>query len=151
MADGKLRIQFDLYEIEVNDKGETITLDKNDLDLPFRINDAFMEIEKLAQNIQRQAKVIDKKEGKPHGFLTTKDEEYRKLLKKSYAEQRQIMDKALGEGACQKIFGNHNSPTMFVELMEMLEPHLKAMDFTQSNIEKKIAEKYSDKDDDVMD
>ncbi len=147
----KLRIESKgLYEIEVNDKGETIVFDTEDIELPFKLNETILSIEKIEKQIKLQEKVIEKKEIRKKGILTNVDEEYRKLYKKAFSDMRKAMDCFLGEGACQKIFGNRNYVSMWDELLEQLKPHLEKIGILKADTNKLIAEKYGDKDEDVI-
>ncbi len=138
------------YEIEVGDKGETIVFHTDDLELPFKWNDAFLECQKMTDNLKRQIKVIEKKESKPHGLLTTQDEEVRKLYKKTFAQMRTIMDGILGKGGCQKIFGDNNYLSMFNDLFDALEPHFEKMGLSMGASVKSIEEKYGNADGSVL-
>lgn len=139
-----------LYEIEVNDNGDTIVFDTNDLELPFKFNDAIIEIEKIQQYIKGQEVIISKKPNEAHGVLTTHDEELRKLYKNSFAKMRKAMDMFLGEGGCQKIFGDRNYLSMFDDLAEALQPHLEKMGMSINKSIESIEKKYGDNDGDVL-
>lgn len=139
-----------IYEIEVNDKGETIVFHIDDIELPFKWNDAFLECQNMLKNLKRQIKVIEKKENKPHGLLTTQDEEGRKLYKKTFAQMRQIMDSVIGEGGCQKIFGDNNYLSMFNDLFDALQPHFEKMGLSMGASVEAIEKKYGNSDSDVL-
>lgn len=147
----KLRVEpKGLYEIEVNDSGDTIVFDTLDFELPFKFNEAFKMVNSIVQNVKGQIVVIDKKATKQDGFLTNKDNEYKKATKKAFADMRKAMDEFLGEGGCQKIFGDRNYFEMFDDLFNALEPHFEAMGLSSENMDKKIMDKYSDEDDGVL-
>lgn len=139
-----------LYEIEVNDKGDTIVFDLDNFELPFKFNDAIIEIENIQKYIKGQEIIISKKQNSAHGVLTTQDEELRKLYKTSFARMRKAMDLFLGEGGCQKIFGDRNYLSMFDDLAEALQPHLEKMGVSLSSSVKAIEEKYGKRDTDVL-
>ena len=140
-----------LYTIEVNDQGDTIVFDTEDIELPFKLNDAYIQVDKALKNLKRQEAVIAKKDdSKKHGLLSAKNEETRKLYKKAYAEMRAAMDAFLGEGGMQKIFGNRNYPDMFDDLFTALKPHFEAMGISAKAAADRVAEKYADGDEDVM-
>lgn len=138
------------YEIEVGDKGETIVFHMDDLELPFKWNDAFLECQKMTENLKRQIKVIEKKENKPHGLLTTQDEEVRKLYKKTFSQMRTIMDGILGKGGCQKIFGDNNYLSMFNDLFDALQPHFEKMGLSMGESVEAIEKKYGNADGSVL-
>lgn len=148
---GKLQLaNSGLYEIEVNDKGETIIIDAEDIELPLKLNKMIEECERAEKNAKLQGKVIEKKEAKKIGLLTTQDIEYVKLYKKAFVEIRKAIDGFLGDGACQKIFGDRNYLSMWKDLITALEPHLNKMSVFQKDTKDIIAEKYGDSDEDVL-
>lgn len=142
-----------LYEIEVNDNGDTIVFDTLDIDLPFKFNDAYIEANKIIDNFKRQSVVIGNKKnkGKEYGFLTIEDEEIRKLTNKTLAQIRTVLDSILGEGGCQKIFGNRLYIGMVNDLFDALAPHFEKMGISTKTSIDAVIEKYSAKDEDVLD
>lgn len=147
----KLRIeQKGLYEIEVNDKGETIVFDTLDLDLPFKFNDAFIQANQALEEFKTKYNKIRHKKSKEYGVITTNDEEVRKLKDETFKKLRSALDCFLGEGGCQKIFGDRNYPSMINDLLEALQPHLEKLDLSYESAGKRIAEKYGNDDSDVM-
>lgn len=139
-----LRIQKkDIYKIEVNDKGECIEFDLLDLNLKFRCLEALDKIEKIKKNTILQEKIIKKREDVKGKYLTKNQEDILELYRKTFKEMREAMDLFLGDGACQKIFGDRNYIEMFDDLFEQLQPHLKKIDISMEDINKRIAEKYS--------
>ena len=140
----------EIYEIEVNDKGETIVFHTDDIELPFKWNDAFLECQNILKNLKRQIKVIEKKENNPHGLLTTQDEEVRKLCKKTFSQMRTIMDSILGAGGCQKIFGDNNYLSMFNDLFDALQPHFEKMGLSMGASVEAIEKKYGNSGSDVL-
>ena len=148
---GKLQLAHSgLYEIEVNDEGETIILDAEDIELPLKLNKMLEDCEKAEKQANLQSKVIDKKEVKQKGIITNIDEEYVKLYKKAYADIRKAIDGFLGAGACQKIFGDRNYLSMWKDLMEALNPHLQKISVFQNDTKQIIAKKYGENDEDVL-
>lgn len=148
---GKLQIAHSgLYEIEVNDNGETIIIDAEDIELPLKLNKMIEDCEKIDKQTKLQLKVIEKKEVKQKGVITNIDEEYVKLYRKSYGELRKAIDGFLGAGACQKIFGDRNYLSMWQDLLEALNPHLQKISVLQRDTKDIIAEKYGDTGGDVL-
>lgn len=139
-------------EIEVNDKGETITLATNDIDFMFKVNETAIEVEKIVKECTLKETAIKKKKAqKEVGFLTDIDYELRKLYQKTFARMRQAMDGFLGDGACQKIFGDTNTLTMWDELIEQLNPILVETGVFDKDVKNLIAEKYGDDNEDTLD
>lgn len=147
----KLRIeQKGLYEIEVNDKGETIVFDTLDLDLPFKFNDAFIQANKALEEFKTKYDKIRHKKSKEYGVITTNDEEIRKLKDETFKKLRNALDCFLGEGGCQKIFGDRNYPSMINDLLEALQPHLEKLDLSYESTSERVKEKYGKNDGEVM-
>lgn len=142
----------DIYTIEVNDKGETIEFDLVDVELPFKCEKAWAEVNKISKELQAQLVIISKQEdAKQNGkLLTMKEEKTLEAYRKAFREMRVAMDGFLGEGACQKIFGDRNYLEMFNDLYEVLKPHLEKMELTSHGIMERIKNKYGKKDDGVL-
>lgn len=142
----------DIYTIEVNDKGETIEFDLVDIELPIKCEKAWAEVNKIAKELQAQLVIISKQEDtKCDGRLMTKKEEMTvEVYRKAFKDMRTAMDGFLGDGACQKIFGDRNYLEMFNDLFEALKPHLEKMELTVGGIMDRIKNKYGKKDDGVL-
>ena len=142
----------DIYTIEVNDNGDTIEFDLVDIELPFKCERAWAEVDKISKELQAQLVIISKQEdSKQKGKLLTKKEEATvEAYRKAFKEMRVAMDGFLGEGACQKIFGDRNYLEMFSDLFDALKPHLEKMELTSHGILDRIKAKYGKKDDGVL-
>ncbi len=137
----------EIYRLEVNDKGEYIEFDLTDITLPSKIIRATEELTKIhkAHNKDKEKIVQENKEdiSKMNNLLI---EHELNVCKK----MRNIFDSFLGDGACQKIFGDKNNYGMFENLMDALEPHFKKMEIKMEKAKKKLIDKYMPKDSDVM-
>lgn len=135
-----------LYEIEVNDNGDVITFDLDDIELPLKIDKCIRKLKNLALEITKKEKEIhnrpDFKENEDD-LMTVNERELAEIVYDTYVKSRAIMDELLGDGACQKIFGNANYSTMFDDLLEALEPHFTKMKAKQENVKDRIKAKYS--------
>ena len=142
----------DIYTIEVNDNGDTIEFDLVDIELPFKCEKAWAEVSKISKDLQAQLVIISKQEdSKRNGkLLTVKEEKTLEAYRKAFREMRVAMDGFLGEGACQKIFGDRNYLEMFNDLYDELKPHLEKMELTSHGIFERIKNKYGKKDDGVL-
>ena len=129
-----------VYQLEVNDKGEYIEFDLLDIDLPNKILNAYKELEKAEKDIKIKEQIIYKKY---NNNPTKKWEEIHKLEKDFFKKGRETFDSFLGEGACQKIFGSIDRYGMFQDLLEALQPHLEKMKFDMQEIKKSLLTKYS--------
>ena len=148
----QLRIhRKDIYEIEVNDNGDTLTFAMGDLQLPFLLNEAYEEISKTQDWLKQKITVINKqKDSKEKNSAMTRNQiAVMNAQKEAFAKMRKAMDKFLGEGGCQKVFGNANYLEMYNDLFEELTKkgedglsHLDRMKISSDSISKRIEEKY---------
>lgn len=147
--DGKIEIKrdrSDFYILEVNDKGDTIQFDLTDIALPDKILKASEELKNIDDDYKNNILQIDKEE-------ISKEEKARKVIEidKNFSiKSRKIMDSFLGDGACQKIFGDANYYGMYIELFEQLEPHFEKMVIKSQKAKQRLVEKYKPKKSDVM-
>lgn len=147
MSDGKIRVKSEtLYEIEVNDNGECIYFDISDIGLQAKLVECFDLVNKETSKFSKKEKELlekSKKEVEDGKELFSKtDREYIQAQENFYKACREIMDKFLGEGACQKIFGDANYPKMYIDLFEQLEPHFKQMGLNKEKMQKNLYKKY---------
>ena len=148
-----LRIERkDIYTIEVNDNGDTIEFDLVDIELPFKADRAFREVNRIENELSAKLVIIDKKQDHPiKGASMTANEEARlKAYREAFHGMRAAMDLFLGEGACQKIFGDRNYLEMCTDLAEALAPHMEKMQINSEGIRKRIKDKYGKQDDGVL-
>ena len=147
--DGKIEIKrdrSDFYILEVNDKGDTIQFDLTDISLPEKILKASEELKNIDEDYKNNILQIDKEE-------ISKEEKARKVIEidKNFSiKSRKIMDSFLGDGACQKIFGDANYYGMYIELFEQLEPHFDKMIIKSQKAKQRLVEKYKPQKSDVM-
>lgn len=129
----------DYYILEVNDKGDTIEFDLTDIGLPERImnaGDKIIEIGKKYTELEQ--KILNE-------FKDDEEKRTRELIKldKQHAtEIRKQFDSFLGEGGCQKIFGDKENIGQYNKLMEALEPHFEKMKIKSEKARQKLANKY---------
>lgn len=148
-----LRIERkDIYTIEVNDNGETIEFDLVDIELPFKADRAFREVSRIESDLNAKLVIINKKQDHPiNGATMTANEEARlNAYKEAFLGMRAAMDCFLGDGACQKIFGDRNYLEMYTDLAEALAPHMEKMQLNCDGIRKRIKDKYGKNDDGVL-
>ena len=142
----------DVYTIEVNDNGDTIEFDLVDIELPFKCERALSEVNRIHKDLKAKLVIIEKQEDhKLKGELMTANEKAKlEAYRKAFKEMRSAMDAFLGEGACQKIFGDRNYVEMYDDLFEALAPHLEKMKLNTAGIAERIKAKYAPKDDGVL-
>lgn len=148
----QLRIQRkDIYEIQVNDNGDTIVFQLGDLELPFKLDKAFNDVNKIQHDLKTRLIIIDKqKDSKDKNDLMSRNQRDRiNAWKDAYSKMRTAMDGFLGEGGCQKIFGDSNYLEMFDDLFDELDrpqadgkSHLEKMRLSDEAIVKRIEDKY---------
>lgn len=142
----------DAYIIEVNDNGDTIEFDVTDIELPFRVDRAYKAANDALKWLKSQQVIISKKQdtAKKGDIMTTKERATLEAYRECFKKMRAAVDELAGEGASQKIFGDHNYLEMFNDFMKEMEPHFDKMEIKSVDIGKKIEEKYSDKAEDEI-
>lgn len=142
----------DVYIIEVNDAGETIEFDLVDISLPMRFNKAYLDVEKSLRWLEGQIALKDKEasDSEKVGLLTKGEEKLLKAWDKAFRDMRKAMDNFLGEGGCQKVFGDRNYLEMWSDLFDALEPHIEKMGIRNEDIKNRIKAKYSKQDEGVL-
>lgn len=140
------RNKDDFYILEVNDNGDTIEFDLTDIRLPQLIMEAGDNFEKLGKEYaEKEKKILETcktDEEKARAYIELDDEHAKK--------QRKLFDSFLGEGACQKIFGDKESFGQYNALLNALEPHFKKMKFKRDKAQERLAKKYMEQKSDVI-
>ena len=143
----KLRIEKkDIYTIEVNDKGECIEFDLADINLNLKGYQTLEKLEEKMKEIKNSINEFNNKKASEKEFLEFENQ--------AFFELRKIMDNFLGEGACQKIFGDRNYYEMFDDLIDELtkprkelngKSHFDMLKITSDGLKERIANKYNKK------
>lgn len=149
----KLRIKNnDLYRIEVNDDGEFIEFDLSDVGLPYKCYEALEKISNMEKEVLEEEKQLRELVKDDKDPFSENNKKMASFELNTYKRMREIMDGFLGEGACQKIFGDRNYPLMFDDLIKELtrkrpeldnKSHFDKMGFKANSINQKIMNKYS--------
>lgn len=154
---GSIRVESkNKYVIEVNDKGETISFDLSDFRLPAKLLNVYNNLEELTEKYDKASKEILERKDTTAKTVKAFDSEGNEieedisqntldimdLTDKYYTDARIILDEFLGQGACQKIFGDSNYESMFDDLLEQLEPHFKKMGLNYQKLQKGLVNKY---------
>ncbi len=115
----KIRIARNVKRIEVNDEGEFIELDFDDLNLPYRYYAMLKRFEKDRAEFSRE--LAEKLKGK------TAEESAEELVE---AERRlniyfrDAIDEVFGEGTCRKVYGDIlPSIEMHLQFFDALRPY----------------------------
>ena len=146
---GKLEIKRnreDFYRLQINDTDDYIEFDLADIGLPERILNASDNIFKIDEDYQKQLKEIEENCTEEVDKLRKKT----KLDKEKSLAMREEFDSFLGEGACQKIFGDANYYCMYLQLFDALEPHFKKMEIKLKKGKEILANKYLNNTKDVL-
>ena len=141
------RNKEDFYRLQINDTEDYIEFDLTDIGLPERIMIASDNILKLDKEYMIEKEKIEQ-ENKDNEVNLLR--ESIKLEKEKCIEMRKEFDGFLGEGACQKIFGDTNYYGMFLQLFDALEPHFKKMEINIKKGKEKLAKRYIDNVKDVL-
>jgi hypothetical protein len=132
------------YVIDVNDNGDTIVFDLADSSIGVRLLSMLTQIQQIEQKYTRKARELG---GQPNalvpGLPFSKAQAYLiRMTEDFYKDARRAADTFLGQGACQKIFGNQNYPDMFIDLLKQMTPHFEKMGLATDHLKKEIAARY---------
>ena len=148
-AINKIRIkrrEDEVYRINISDDGQEIVFDLLDINLPYKVNKAFTDVERNLQVCEGNIVAIRNKykNQKPtkKGMLTQEELEIQNEYRKMYQKDREAMDELLGKGTMQALFGDSNYLTMFDDLFEQLEPHLSRLEINVDSIKERLKKKY---------
>ena len=143
-----------LYDENGNITDFVFEFDMEDIELPLRINQSAFEHKKNVQWIRNQMLIIEKKEDKETGgLLTWKEQQKLNAYKEFYDKEIEAMDMIIGEGKTRellKVMKRKPYYSMFEDISELLEPLLPKLQNITNDITTKIKEKYSKKEDNVL-
>lgn len=152
MANSSFRLRSKtLYTIEVNDDGDTISIDIADPQLLLKFNKAMEDINNIAEEMnakEEEIKAMDDEEN--DNGISIKELKMAEEIDNAFRRMRKAFDKFLGEGACQKIFGDSNYLEMFTDLGKALNEELTKIGVTSKSFEKEIIDKYGSKEDEII-
>lgn len=143
-----------LYDENGNITDFVFEFDMEDIELPLRINQSAYEHRKNLQYINNQFIIIDKKEDrKNEGWLTWKERQKLIAYKEFYDREIKAMDLILGEGKTTELLkAMKRKPyySMFEDISDLLEPLMPKLKNITNDINNKIKEKYSKKEDNIL-
>lgn len=138
-------IKNGIYKIQVNNKGECIEIDVDDIGTSIKCYESLDKIEKLEEETKTKIQeAIDLGEGDINRKIT-------EIENNMFTEMRKLIDNFLGKNACQKIFGDRNYYSMYNDLFEELskkrpelngKSHFDMMGLEAKTINEKIMKKY---------
>lgn len=140
------RNREDFYRLQINDTDDYIEFDLTDISLPERVLNAADNIAKMDINYQKEKEEIAKK----YEDEATRIRKLIALEREKSIAMRKEFDSFLGEGSCQKIFGDTNYYGMYLQLFDALEPHFKKMEINLKKGKEKLAKKYLNEEKDVI-
>jgi len=124
-----------IYTIEVNDKGDTITIDLTDIDQMSRFNTAYGELEKVQNGIKGISPSTP--EDSPQEIQASTSELINQLLR-GY----ELIDLMFGEGSVEKIFGGHKTIDGFFQFFEQMTPHIEKARQSLEEVSEGLTKKY---------
>lgn len=114
-----IRITRNIKRIEVNDQGECIVLDFDDLNLPYRYYNMLRKMEQ--DRIKFNEELAEKLKGKTDEEATAELIEAERRLNIYF---RDAVDEVFGEGTCRKVYGDIlPSIEMHMQLFDELRPY----------------------------
>ena len=170
MADGSLKIirNKNIYTIDLTDAEDnvfhTLTFHLGDANCPIKIlelyDDAFREMNKLEEQEEQIKKEI-LAEGikevpdienitveniKSREFeLSPATRKFYYMEAEGYSKLREILDKFLGKGTCEAVFGDYNDKEEFADFLNGLLPEFEKMGVKIQNIQQNMYRKYAPK------
>lgn len=115
----KIRAVRNVKKIEVNDDGEFITLDFDDLELPYRYYGMLKRFEK--DRVKFTNELVQKLKDKPSSICTEELVEAERDLNIYF---RDAVDEVFGKGTCRKVYGDIlPSFEMHLQFFDALRPY----------------------------
>lgn len=148
MSDSNIQIKSkSLYTISVNGIEDLIKLDLTDMSLPAKFLDMLQKVELKQKDYDDKITEIQAREDKIiYGSLSQNNLDCLNALNDMCNELRKEVDKFLGKGVCEAIFGEVNTYSMFEDLFEAIQPELekafKKGNMTLENMKKAVVDKY---------
>lgn len=133
-----------------NDTGNILEFDLEDLELPFKVQEAEYQHKKNIEKLKADFVLADKKpEKKGKKLMSSREEEKLRALREFYSQEEKALDLFLGEGGTRKLL-NGRKPyyEMFDDILEYLEPIVPKLELHKEDIVEKIKKKYSSKKED---
>lgn len=132
--------------------GDYIEFDMEDIELPFRLDESYKLHNANVSEVRRKLIVIQKQQDvERDGLLSKNQEEEAKAIREFYDKEEKALDLFLGEGATKKLLqGRKPYFTMFEDISEKISPILPQLKLEANNVMDRIREKYSPKEDNVI-
>lgn len=145
-------LKIGIKDEEGNDTGEHLEFDLEDIELPLRLNECEAKHRKNIEYLKMQFVIIDKKEDLKGKFILSKNQEEKtKVLNEFYKREEEALDLFLGKNGTKKLLnGRGYYYSMYEDISDMLEPIMPKLQLRSEDITKKIKEKYSKKEEKVL-
>lgn len=147
-------IRIGIKDSKGNDTGKFLTFDMEDIELPLRLSNCEELHKKNIMNLRDKFVIIDKKEDKKgKKLLSWKEEEKVKAIQEFYKNEMVALDMFVGDGNTQMLLdlmGRNPYYSMFDDITKMLEPIMPMLKVNVESIKKKIVDKYSNNNSEVM-
>lgn len=115
----KIRIQRNIKRIEVNDKGDVIVLDFDDLNLPYAFYGMIKKFE--TDRVKFTKELVERLKDKS---AEESADEYVAAERELNIYMRDAIDKVFGEGTCRKVYGDIlPSVEMHLQFFDALRPY----------------------------
>lgn len=138
----------ELYIIKIDGSDKKIVLDMMDVDLPYKANKTYADINKAYDVCKGNIQAIQNKykgsgnKGAKRGLMSDEEREISAEYKKMYEKCSGYCDQLLGEGVMDAIFHKHYYVTMFDDLFTQLEPIIEEMQKNLPAVKERIQKKY---------
>ena len=169
MANSSIQIiNKNMYTIEIKDENDNtihiLKFNLNDANLPIKALELYDDFYKEMTNIEEMEEKL-KNEILTEGIKEVPDienitpeniKEHENILSpatmkffyleaNAYNKIREILDKFLGKGTCQAIFGDYNDREAFTDFVNGLVPEFEKMGIKMQNIHQNMYKKYAQK------
>lgn len=159
----QLKERKDIFRLGFKDTEGNIIYDKNgqeiciefdlgDIDLPIKYNRCVAQINDARRELKNKFIIINKqKDRKGKGFLSHNEEEKTKVVKEFYKKMESAMDLFLGKGGTQKFLNGRNIYwEVWDDIAEAIQPHMDKLHLTIDDMEERIKNKYSLKEEEEV-
>lgn len=148
-------IKIDIMDSEGNNTGESLEFDLEDFTLLKRLNQMKIEHNKNIEFYDNQNLILSKKQDytPKNSMFSYKDLKQIEIAEEFCKKEMATIDLFIGEGKTQMILNlMKRKPylTMFNDIYEILKPIMPIIEKGKDRLEKKIKEKYSIKEDNIL-
>lgn len=146
-------LRLGIKDSEGNDTGEFLQFDLEDIELPLKYQELLEKDKKNKEYLRNQFLIIDRKQDVKGKKLLSKNEEDKlKAIKEFFDKEAEIYNMFLGDKGVQKLLnGRKFGWTTLTEIDEIINKQIvPKLDVNMNDITKKIKEKYSTDNKEVL-